>query len=310
VQKLFKLYLQPNQSSLTITEEMKLMGLRTKNGRPYSKSYVYKMLTNPFYIGINRHNGKDYPGAQEQIITKATFNRVQTKLVRKIKAGRIRKHNPLLRGVVICGVCNKHVTWQLQKGRYYGACQRNVDGCKGNKLLREDRVEELITDMLGELVSPKPEIIEWVSAAVKQSHSAEAETNEKLASSIQLQISRLQTMEDHLYDDKLAGEISIDKYKDKKAKIGNQVAELDRKLTNVDLSSSTQLEQRLVLLELSQKASNIYQDRSKDQRRIIITKLFETITYKGGVLSVTYTEFAKVIAENVLETKKILGGTK
>jgi len=310
IQKMFRLYLQPNQSSLTITEEMRLIGLRTKLGRPYSKSYVYKMLTNPFYIGINRHNGKEYPGAQEQIISKATFDQVQTKLFRKIRAGRYRKHNPMLKGIVMCGICNKHVTWQLQKGRYYGACQRKLEGCKGNKLLREDRIEELVVDMLKSLVSPKPEIIEWVAAAMKESHKSDADTNKKLAASIELQLNRLHTMNNNLYDDKLAGEISTDKYKQKKAQLSSQISDLEERMSTLDQDSAKQLEQRLVLLQLSQKASEIFAERTVDQKRIIISKLFETITYKGGSLSVTYTEFADVIAENVLQTKKILGDVK
>ncbi|MCA9342976.1 hypothetical protein KC950_03135, partial [Candidatus Saccharibacteria bacterium] len=67
------------------------------------------------------------------------------------------------------------------------------------------------------------------------------------------------------------------------------------------------LKHKLVLLELSQKASSIYMKRSPDHKRVIITKLFENITYKGGVVSVKYTRFARAIAENVLETRKILG---
>lgn len=68
--KVFELYLNPNHSLASITKEMALMGLCTRKGRPFAKSHVEKMLQNPFYIGINRFNGKDYPGAQEPIISK------------------------------------------------------------------------------------------------------------------------------------------------------------------------------------------------------------------------------------------------
>lgn len=50
------------------------------------------------------------------------------------------------------------------------------------------------------------------------------------------------------------------------------------------------------------------QPSSPQQKRLIITKLFKGIQLDNDVLSVNYTEFAQAIAQNVLETRKIIGG--
>ncbi len=42
----------------------------------------------------------------------------------------------------------------------------------------------------------------------------------------------------------------------------------------------------------------------------MISKLFEELTLKGGMLSVKYTTFAQAIAENVQETNKIMEDQK
>ncbi len=131
--------------------------------------------------------------------------------------------------------------------------------------------------------------------------------NEQLAISVQQQIERLYRMQSNLYDDKLSGEITAELYKLKHSEIHSQLQHFKYKLNNIDQISVVRLKQKLVLLELSQKAASIYQKRSPDHKRIIITKLFENITYKGGIVSVKYTNFARAIAENVLETRKILG---
>ena len=47
-----------------------------------------------------------------------------------------------------------------------------------------------------------------------------------------------------------------------------------------------------------------------EQKRLIITKLFTYITTNHGAVSVTYTEFSRAIAQNVLKTKEILGEAK
>lgn len=125
------------------------MGITTRKGRPYAKSKVQKMLSNPFYIGINRHNGRDYPGAQEKLIKKELFDAVQKKLHR----GRpivLKRHNPIFKNMIHCEGCGGVVTWQKQKAHYYGTCQRSSEACKGRKLLREDRIEAMVTEMRGE----------------------------------------------------------------------------------------------------------------------------------------------------------------
>ena len=307
IKQVFELYVEPGQTIKTVVDHLKGFGITTRNGRPYGKSQVHKMLSNPFYIGINRHNGKDYPGAQEHLISKELFHKVQDKLHQKSSGGRRRTHNPVFKSMIRCSNCNGVVTWQLQKGRYYGACQRKADGCKDNRHIREDRLEDTIREMMEDLVSPTSEVIDWAVEAMKSHYQKEILKNERLAMTFRQQVDRLKRMQSNLYDDKLAGEISKDIYEQKSTEINSQLQHYKQKLSGLDQMSGVRLKHKLVLLELSQKASSIYMKRSPDHKRVIITKLFENITYKGGVVSVKYTRFARAIAENVLETRKILG---
>jgi site-specific DNA recombinase len=305
----FQKYLDPNQSVASIAAEMDKMGIRTRKGRPYVKSKVQKMLSNPFYIGINRHDGKDYPGVQEQIISKELFERVQQKL----HGGRpltFIHHNPALKSLIHCADCHTAVTWQWQKGRYYGVCRRKSAACKSFKLLREEQVEDLIVGMLQQLICPSQEIIEWVSNAMQEHYKDNIETGERLSASIQVQIARLDRMDINLYDDKLSGEISQERYEAKHEQFIAEIAELTKRLNMQDAMLAQRLEQKLVLLELSQKAAELYRKKSPEGKRLIISKLFKDLTIKGGILSVTYTNFARAIAENVLETRKLMEVTK
>lgn len=307
VKRIFELYLEPGQTLATIQQEMRVMGLTTKKGRPFSKSKVQKILMNPFYIGINRFNGKDYPGMQQPLITKELFDRVQNKMHRKT-ASRYRQHNPLMKSLIQCADCGGIVTWQLQKGRYYGTCQRKSDACKNRKLLREDRIEEDITKMLENLVCPSEEIIEWVADALKQRHAETVQKDHLLKASIQEQIARIRRMDANLYDDKIAGEIPPELYKEKHAALQEELSALEFKLSSVDDSIGQLLEKKLVLMELTQKAADIYPKRTTEQKRLIITKLFRNFSYKDGAVSVTYTNFARAIAENVQKTRILIGG--
>lgn len=59
---------------------------------------IIPILTNPFYIGIIRIDGKEYAGKQPKLISEELFNAVQAKLSRR-RPVKYRKHNSLLKDV-------------------------------------------------------------------------------------------------------------------------------------------------------------------------------------------------------------------
>ena len=79
------------------------------------------------------------------IVRREVWEAVQDKLHGKRPKKQVR-HSVSLKGVVTCATCGNQVSWQLQKGRYYGACQRRDERCKNRKYkyIREDVVQEVV----------------------------------------------------------------------------------------------------------------------------------------------------------------------
>lgn len=268
------------------------------------------MLKNPYYVGIIRWDGKEYPGRHETFIDRALWDRVQEKM----SGGRpavYKKHNPLFKNMITCETCGGVVTWQLQKGRYYGACQRRNPACKVKKTIREDRLEETIQTLLNDLVCPSQELIDWVAQQLEARRETTSQAHEDTLESINKQIDRLVRMDSDLYDDKLAGDITKDVYQTKHTAFMEQLNELRSKQGAIeDKVNKNDLPQRLALLKLTQMAAKLYQTRTVDQKRVILTKLFSSFTYSDGVVSVKYSKFASVIANKTLKTKESWGGRK
>jgi site-specific DNA recombinase len=305
--KAFKKYLEPGETLESSVTYMDKLGIHSRTDHKFSKSHVQRILTNPFYIGVNKFNGKKYPGAQELFIPKELFEQVQSKMHRG-RPRKYNKHHSPLQGLIRCENCHSIVTWQLQKGHYYGVCRRLTEACKQGKMLREDKIEEMIMTELKKLVCPSPEVIEWVVKTMQAQHQERIEQREQLLTSLQTQLKRIKSMEETLYDDKLSGEITKERYEEKHEHFIKQQSDIEDQINQIDRSIGDRLEQRLVILELSQKAASIYASKPPEQKRLIISKLFANLSLQAGSLSVNYSKFAEAIAKRVQKTSNLMEG--
>lgn len=282
VEQVFNLAKLPDYSVSRITEVLKDMGVTTRKGRPYAKSYVHKILTNPFYIGINRFNGKEYPGAQEPLISKELFYEVQEKL-RKPGSGRIQKHNPIFKGMIRCSDCNASITWQLQKGHYYGACQRHKSACKSRPMLREDRVESSIVDILSTMKDRSDKKLAMLKKVLNlHQFDGVGAYRDQVIRALHRQLERLRNMENTLYEDKLAGLVSTNRYEEKYKDFADQSEQILARLTKLN---EAQTSNYLGKVEKGRsKITSLYLNSTPSQKRTILDELSLSLKLVQGEL--------------------------
>lgn len=122
VRAIFALFLDTGSIMATVTalrERAWLTKCRlTREGkqvesRPFTKSLLHTLLTNPVYIGRVRLLGETHAGAHESIVTPEIFDAVQAALAghehRTIPESRNR-HGVLLRGLLRCAACGRGMT--------------------------------------------------------------------------------------------------------------------------------------------------------------------------------------------------------
>ena len=121
-------------SALLLIRELNAGGHRTKSwttqagtfreGRPFDKGTLYKILRNRTYLGEAVHKGRSYPGEHEPIIDHATWDRVHEVLASNAKRrgneARARTVAPL-RGLMRCTRCSSAMTptHTRRRGRLY-----------------------------------------------------------------------------------------------------------------------------------------------------------------------------------------------
>ena len=101
-------------------------GIKTKNGKSFSRGNLYRILSNKLYIGLVSHKGEDYKGEHDGIIDENVFAKVQELLVQNccIKKSLVtRKSGSFLSGKLFDDKGNKmtpsHSNTRNKRYRYY-----------------------------------------------------------------------------------------------------------------------------------------------------------------------------------------------
>jgi site-specific DNA recombinase len=178
-------------SALLLIRELNARGHRTKSwttqagtfreGRPFDKGTLYKILRNRTYIGEAVHKGQSYPGEHEPIVDRATWDRVHEVLAsnarRRANEARARTPAPL-RGLMRCTHCSSAMTptHTRRRGRLYryyvclGASRRGHDTCPVRSIAAAE-VEGMVLGQIRRLLA-SPELIARTIAAVRQENGA------------------------------------------------------------------------------------------------------------------------------------------
>lgn len=137
VREIFSLYLEegtvPALLDRLVREEIRTSPRTSTNGRktggkPFTRGHLYKLLTNPIYIGRISHKGKVHPGQHEAIIDLALWSAVQAKLTENTQGARTRRRRAVQREYMLAGLLisergNRFVPMHATKGsrryRYY-----------------------------------------------------------------------------------------------------------------------------------------------------------------------------------------------
>jgi site-specific DNA recombinase len=178
-------------SALLLIRELNAGGHRTKSwttqsgtfreGRPFDKGTLYKILRNRTYLGEAVHKGNSYPGEHEPIVDRATWERVHEVLAsnarRRGNEARARTPAPL-RGLMRCTHCSSAMTPTHTRRcgrlyRYYvclGASRRGHDTCPVRSIAASE-VEGLVLGQVRRLLA-SPELVARTITAVRRENGA------------------------------------------------------------------------------------------------------------------------------------------
>lgn len=154
IRKLMDMALSGAYTETQLREEAYKLGIKGKNsGKRLCKSSLHNILSNIFYTGKFRFDGKIYPGIHDPIVTEKEFEKIQLMLKQN---GRLRavKHDYLFAGLLFCGCCGGLLSGDYQKGHHYYRCARTKGAektCTENHYSRQSKLNNDVLEAMDKL---------------------------------------------------------------------------------------------------------------------------------------------------------------
>ena len=223
-----------------------------------------------------KSSGKTYHGIHEPIVPVAVWKRVQA--IRSERSGpKTTRHNHLFMGLFRCGLCNKPMVPERQKGHVYYRCKRRA--C-ATKTIREELLDDAIRRELGTL-----ELNAQAQVRAQNTDKPEALVDlEEQRSALELRIkdeeSRLGRLEDLLIDGTLDRETFARKQRDIQLRLAELRDEV-LKLPDVEALAAYQHQ----LAELRKNLVFLYDMANRAEKRMIVENVWPNRTVSRNEVS-------------------------
>jgi len=297
VREMFKLYAECDHSLKKLSLVMYEKGLRTRGGNKLAKSRLANLLSDPFYYGKIRWNGKVYEGKQKNLISGDTFQKVQHILKNKATP-MYQKHFYLFNGLIKCAECKGKITWEKQKGIVYGHCNHYKD-CQQKAWVREPDVEEQILKILGSLQVKRQKLDESIRIALKESHQDKIAYHSNALNQLRNRYEQIQQRLDRLYDDKLDEKVTKKFYQRKAQQYSEEKEAITESIERHSQASDKYCELGLSIYDLSQRTRGIYREAGLEEKRRLIRLVFDDLFLDERKLFFTYSKPFQMVHQAV-----------
>ena len=299
IKRAFELYNSGNYTIKRLVETLDKEGLRNKNNNKVNKSTLHRLISDPFYCGYIIWNGEEYEGKHKKIISESLFNEVQDKLKRKYKAGQLKKHYHVFKGLVKCAECGCLVSWETQKNHNYGRC-KGFKPCIRTGYIRQEVIEEKLDDLMKK-IKPKDEVVlDWINRALKEKHQDKKDYSQNTRESLNLALKKMENRLDRIYEDKLDEIISVEYYKMKFKEFSKKKKEILEEMGKLEKRVDNYYEIGMEIHELAFTALEKYHSTKAtfDDKRTLVNRIFRDLELNSDkTLNVKYTPAFEFLSE-------------
>ncbi len=267
VKKAFELYATGKYNLEGLVDELHRLGLRNRRGGRITINGLSVMLNNPFYIGLIRlkRTKETYPGAQQPLVSKAVFDRVQAILKGKFNI-RVFRNAFLFRRLLACRGCGYSLIGEVQKGHTYYRCHSK--NCP-TTTVREESVEQVILEKIEPLQFTEQER-EYLRQKVRRLKELWDGNLAEEIQAVRLKLTSLQERLNRLTDAFIDRLIEKDTFEQRKTDLLLEQKTLQEKLAGMQDEGKLVPDRLSQFLELAGSVYSSYQRALPDEKRDLL----------------------------------------
>ena len=295
VHKIFHLMLSESNSTRQIWEiarnewDLRTPRRRQVGGRLIPLSYIYKILTNPFYAGILVWNGQTYPGAHQPVVSLEEFERTQM-LLRRAEKPRPHKRSFAFTGMIHCGECGFLVTAEEQINRhgshytYYHCSKRRTDYRCRQPYLSKGNLEAQIERFLGALTITN-RLHDWAVKNVSANLAATQQAIDERKRTLQEAQGRAKVSLENLTSLRIRDLIGDDEFLRERRKLETDQLRLRQQIEESSQAVSA-FEPLETLISFRNRALEWFSDGDDDTKRLIVEIVGSNPVLKDKIVSI------------------------
>ena len=318
VTKTFELYATGDYSISRLEATMADLGLTTRASARWpeqavSTSKLHRMLSDPYYAGWVRADGKLVEGRHQPLVSQELFDRVQDVLAARSTGGaRDRVHQHYLKGMLYCARCDakgrlSRLIYTRAKGRNgreyaYYLCRSRQDALCDLPHLPVAQVEDAIERHYDTLPLPR-DFIDTVDGKLTETLDEDLASTHEMHSHLTAELAKLDRREERLIDLAADGLLDRSKIQERSNQIQIERARINDSLNGTArdlLSGAAKLRS---CLELLREPNTLYKRMPDATRRHLNETFFERFFLDDESVRVTqdlrrkpFDEFPEAVA--------------
>lgn len=267
---------RPAEILETADEKWGLRTRRTKHtgGKPLSRTGLYDLFANPFYMGLIRlQNGDSYPGMHPPMVSREEFQRAQEILGRTGR--RPQQHRFAFTGLIRCSGCAGSITAELHikpSGRryVYYRCSRSMKGvpCREPAISVRD-LESQIVNRLRSLAMPQ-KVYEWLLVRLGHDLDREHDRRGDARRTLQAALEAVLKEEENLLSLRVRDLVEDSVYVAKRAEMADRRVALSEKLKQPGRSANELRQLSRDVVSLGTRAAETFVSGTGVQKRMIL----------------------------------------
>ena len=269
MKRVMELFATGQYSLTAIQKELAAAGIvGNLSKKPLPLSSIGNFLRNPFYYGVFLHKGEMHQGIHAPMISKKTFDEIQTALV---TIGKPRKKRGdkgfLFLNFATCGTCGHCITGERhtkksgRRYRYYRCTHKNKRPHSDDRgFVREDKFAEEVKRNVALMAIPD----DWKEkflAKIELWQNEESEARQRYVDRIKAELATLKSKIDRLNTAFTEGGLELSEFKQLKNPLIVQKAVLEQQLAKAEKGDASPIEPlKNLVLEANQAQKWAFED--------------------------------------------------